>query len=77
MLSCTVEGISRKMRISWSGSDNKEESEGNYDPITQSQTGRIAVYVADEEKIKTCTVSSVKYPASETLSVDVQLFTYS
>ena len=83
-ISCTVSGISRKMRITWSGWDTTKPNEnfevviGEYESEHNRQEGKLIVKRAaiGDDKIYTCTVSSEKYEDSESLSIDVHLLTY-
>ena len=81
-ISCKITEINKEMKISWSGiSDGGSyvETSGYYDDETNSQTGTLTVKSAavTEDKIYTCTVSSVDNPTSEQKPLDVKLEVYS
>ena len=83
-LSCSVRGISREMKITWAGwdsaeSEHFESANGEYDTEGGQQTGRLVVHGAaiNDDKTYTCILSSEKYQASESLSTEAHLLTYS
>jgi hypothetical protein len=69
------------MSIEWSGftqGSNFDPEQGSYDPNSNSQTGTLTVKssVVSEDKIYTCTVSSIQYPLSSKKIIDVSLDIY-
>ena len=75
-ISCKATGISRQMKIKWSGWEadqdgNFEPINGEYDTETEMQVGKLIIEGAANQKDKTytCTMSSEKQESSESLSV--------
>jgi hypothetical protein len=84
ILTCRVRGISRKMKITWSGWDPAEQSKNfgfvirKYEPSSQRQVHKLIIKRAAiiDDKTYTCTVTSDKIQPPEELSAEAQLLTY-
>ena len=85
-INCTATGISRTMKLSWSGwesSDNVENDDfgvlnGEYDETSEEQVGKLVIpeTAITEDNIYTCTLSSKAHQPSETMSIEVPLLVY-
>ena len=81
VISCKITQINEQMSIEWSGftqGSNFDPKQGSYDPKSNSQTGTLTVKssLVSEDKIYTCTVSSIQYPLSSKKIIDVSLDIY-
>ena len=83
VISCTITGISRQMKITWSGFEDNENiemfepSSGTLESGKQTGTLKIAAEAVTRDRIYTCTVSSASFPASSsTKSIEVRLLTF-
>lgn len=80
VISCTITGISKQMKITWSGFEGEEMFEpsiGTLESGKQTGTLKIAAEAVTRDSIFTCTVSSASFPASSsTKSIQVRLLTF-
>ena len=83
---CVATGISRTMKISWSGweSSNDADNEdfdivnGEYDEENEEQVGKLIIQktAITADKTYTCTLSSEKHRTSDSVSIEVPLLVY-
>ena len=83
---CVATGISRTMKISWSGwesSNNADNDDfdivnGEYDEENEEQVGKLIIQKTKitDDKTYTCTLSSEKHQLSDSVSIEVPLLVY-
>ena len=83
---CVATGISRTMKISWSGWESSNDADndgfnivnGEYDEENEEQVGKLIIQKTKitDDKTYTCTLSSEKHQLSDSVSIEVPLLVY-